>query len=254
MARFFSDVRALYERVRRPGSLRFVLEMSPLYEQVRRLDRRVAAGVVVILVGSVTLLTATLSDRSASAADGSGVVAPGEVQAGRMDLTTKVSLALQQESALARAWRERALERESARAARRFAAEYRQYRVSPTLAKEIHLAASRYELDPKIAFGLVRVESSFQRTAVSWAGAVGYTQLLPSTAQYMVPGTSRSDLFDTRTNLEIGFMYLHYLTEKYDGDVRLALTAYNRGPATVDRLLRRGHDPDNGYAGKVLQG
>lgn len=254
MARFFSYVRALYERVRRPISLRFVLETSPLYEQLRRLDRRVAVGVVVVLIASAMLVTALLSDRSAVAADGSGRVAPDYTHAGRMDLTTKVSLALQQESALARAWREHALERESARLAPQLAAQYRRYSVSPMLAKEIHLAATRHELDPKVAFGLVRVESSFQRTVVSWAGAVGYTQLLPSTAQYMVPGVSRSDLFDTRTNLEIGFMYLRYLKDKYDGDVRLALTAYNRGPGTVDRLLRQGQNPDNGYAGKVLQG
>jgi soluble lytic murein transglycosylase-like protein len=106
----------------------------------------------------------------------------------------------------------------------------------------------------EVAFGLVRVESSFRRTAVSWAGAVGYTQLLPSTAAYMVPGVGRSDLFETRTNLEIGFMYLRYLKDKYDGDLHLALTAYNRGPGTVDRLLRQGRNPDNGYAGKVMRG
>ena len=38
------------------------------------------------------------------------------------------------------------------------------------------------------------------------------------------------------------------------GDVRLALTAYNRGTGTVDRVLEKGGDPDNGYAGKVLRG
>jgi len=58
----------------------------------------------------------------------------------------------------------------------------------------------------------------------------------------------------TETNLRVGFRYLRYLIDKYDGNVRLALTAYNRGPGTVDRLLRQGRNPDNGYAGKVLSG
>jgi len=107
---------------------------------------------------------------------------------------------------------------------------------------------------PKVAFGLVRTESSFRRTVVSHAGAIGYAQVLPSTARWIEPGTTRNDLFDTRTNLRVGFKYLRYLLDKYNGDIRLALTAYNRGPGTVDRVLARGGNPDNGYAAKVLRG
>ncbi|HEX7088996.1 MAG TPA: lytic transglycosylase domain-containing protein [Longimicrobiales bacterium] len=130
----------------------------------------------------------------------------------------------------------------------------RRYGVSVSLAREIYAAAKRNGIDPKVAFGLVRTESSFRRTVVSNVGAIGYTQVLPSTARWIAPGTSRSDLFDTRTNLNVGFRYLRYLLDKYDGNLRLALTAYNRGPGTVDRILARGGNPDNGYAGKVLRG
>lgn len=130
----------------------------------------------------------------------------------------------------------------------------RRYGVSVPLAREIYAAAREYGIDPKVAFGLVRTESSFRRTVVSNAGAIGYAQVLPSTARWIEPGTTRSDLFDTRTNLRVGFKYLRYLIDRYDGDVRLALTAYNRGPGTVDRVLARGGNPDNGYAGKVLRG
>jgi len=151
--------------------------------------------------------------------------------------------------AVASAWREKALERERKEVAKRFAKEFG---ISESLATAIHEAAIEADIEPRIAFGLVRTESSFRRTAVSSAGAVGYTQLLPSTARWMEPGTTRSQLFDTRTNLRIGFKYLRYLLDKYDGNVRLALTAYNRGPGTVDRLLKRGRNPENGYATKVL--
>ncbi|HEY8468765.1 MAG TPA: lytic transglycosylase domain-containing protein [Longimicrobiales bacterium] len=130
----------------------------------------------------------------------------------------------------------------------------RRYGVSVSLAREIYAAAQRNGIDPKVAFGLVRTESSFRRTAVSHVGAIGYTQVLPSTARWIAPGTSRRDLFDTRTNLNVGFRYLRYLIGKYDGNLRLALTAYNRGPGTVDRILARGGNPDNGYASKVLRG
>jgi soluble lytic murein transglycosylase-like protein len=151
---------------------------------------------------------------------------------------------------VAEAWRARRLEIEHRRGVERFA---ERYRIAPDLADQIYRAASTYEIEPGIAFGLIQTESSFRRNVVSWAGAVGYTQLLPSTARYMAPGTTRNQLFETETNLDVGFRYLRYLLDRYDGDVRLALTAYNRGPGTVNRLLRSGRNPENGYAEKVLR-
>jgi soluble lytic murein transglycosylase-like protein len=132
-------------------------------------------------------------------------------------------------------------------------AEYkaRGYPLSLDLAEEIHEAATEQGIDPEIAFGLVRAESSFRNAATSTVGAVGLTQLMPSTARWIEPGTSRSDLRDPETNLRLGFTYLRQLIEKYEGDVDLALVAYNRGPGTVDKALKRGRDPDNGYAAFV---
>lgn len=134
------------------------------------------------------------------------------------------------------------------------AAEYREkgYPVSSTLAEQIVDAATEHGISPDVAFGLVATESGFKRTARSHVGAVGLAQLMPATARWLEPGTTRKDLEDPETNLRLGFRYLRDLVEKYEGDTALALTAYNRGPGTVDRVLRRGGDPDNGYAGKVL--
>lgn len=147
-------------------------------------------------------------------------------------------------------WLDRALDRERGLLTARLAA---RYSVPVGLADRIHQAATEEGVDPELAFGLVQTESSFRRTVVSSAGAVGYTQLLPSTAGWLVPGVTRRALFDPDTNLRTGFRYLRYLIDRYEGDVETALTAYNRGPGTVDRLLRLGRSPDNGYAGKVLQ-
>jgi soluble lytic murein transglycosylase-like protein len=136
------------------------------------------------------------------------------------------------------------------------AAQYRAkgYKVSDRLATQIYRAAVSNDIDPHVAFGLVRTESEFQNHATSHVGAIGLTQLMVPTARWFKRGVTVADLRDSETNLEIGFSYLNELIDRYDGDVELALTAYNRGTGTVDRVLQRGGDPDNGYAGKVLAG
>lgn len=119
------------------------------------------------------------------------------------------------------------------------------------LAGAIHEAARLENVDPDIAFRLVATESSFRRRAVSPVGAVGYTQLMPSTARWLESGVTDEDLYDRDTNLRIGFRYLRMLLDQY-GDARLALLAYNRGPAVVSAMVARGEDPSNGYARQIL--
>jgi soluble lytic murein transglycosylase-like protein len=126
------------------------------------------------------------------------------------------------------------------------------YPVSQRLAESIVEAAVEADIEPELAFGLVRAESGFRDGATSHVGAIGLTQLMPRTAKWLEPGTTTRDLRDSETNLRIGLGYLRDLIDKYDGDERLALLAYNRGPGTVDKVLRRGGDPDNGYVEKVL--
>jgi soluble lytic murein transglycosylase-like protein len=128
------------------------------------------------------------------------------------------------------------------------------YDINEDLARDIYQIAQEEGIDPEVAYGLVKTESSFKNTAVSHVGARGLTQVMPKTASWMVPGTKASDLHDQKTNLRLGFRYLNQMIDKYKGDVRLALLAYNRGPGTVDKILKRGGDPNNGYADKVLRG
>jgi soluble lytic murein transglycosylase-like protein len=128
------------------------------------------------------------------------------------------------------------------------------YKISEDLAKDIYDIAQQEGIEPRLAYGLVKTESSFKNTAVSHVGARGLTQVMPKTAKWLIPGTKASDLHDQKVNLRLGFRYLNSMIDKYDGDVRLALLAYNRGPGTVDKILKRGGDPNNGYADKVLGG
>lgn len=129
----------------------------------------------------------------------------------------------------------------------------RQYAISPELAEMIHEEARAQGIDPDLAFRLVRVESRFHARARSHAGALGLTQLMPGTARALDRRMRTAEaILEPRANLRTGFRYLRRLIDYYDGNVRLALLAYNRGENAVDRSLRRGRDPENGYSRKVL--
>ena len=126
------------------------------------------------------------------------------------------------------------------------------HKLPADLATAIYDAAMAEGLRPELAFRLVKIESGFRRSAVSAAGAIGLTQLRPSTAQWVDPTVTRPMLFDTGTNLRIGFRYLSILLNQYAGNERLALLAYNRGPGRVAELLATGTNPANGYARRIL--
>lgn len=131
------------------------------------------------------------------------------------------------------------------------------YRVTHTMARMIHDAAVAEGLDPELAFRLIRVESVFDPDAVSRGGAVGLVQMMPGTARTLDPEIdTRRELLDPRTNMRLGFAYLRDMIERYqehgDDAVRLGVLAYNRGEVAVDRALRRGADPENGYGPRVL--
>ena len=109
-------------------------------------------------------------------------------------------------------------------------------------------ASLREGIDPELAFRLVRLESEFNPRAVSKVGALGLTQLMPSTAKMLDKKVvSREQLFNPQTNLRVGFRYLRSLLDMYKGNVNLALLAYNRGEDAVWRDVRAGVNPGNGY-------
>jgi soluble lytic murein transglycosylase-like protein len=121
------------------------------------------------------------------------------------------------------------------------------YAIGADLAGNIVDVASAEGIDPELAFRLVKLESDFNPHATSPVGAVGLTQVMPSTARYYVKGVTREKLYDPTTNLRVGFRYLRGLVDEYHGDVKLALLVYNRGPVAVEKSRAQGDNPSNGY-------
>jgi soluble lytic murein transglycosylase-like protein len=105
--------------------------------------------------------------------------------------------------------------------------------LSQPFGQPVAAAAERHGLDPKLLHALVTVESAYRADAVSRAGAAGLTQLMPATAAEL----GVSDRFDPQANLSGGADYLARQLLRF-GDLRLALAAYNAGPARVAALGR----------------
>jgi soluble lytic murein transglycosylase-like protein len=95
---------------------------------------------------------------------------------------------------------------------------------------EIRQAARRHRLDEELLTAIVATESGFDPAVVSPRGAMGLMQIMPELA-----GDSVLDPFEPRANLEIGARYFSRLLNRFDGDVLLALAAYNAGPGAVER-------------------
>lgn len=93
------------------------------------------------------------------------------------------------------------------------------------------VAAERHDVDGLLLAAVVETESRFRPAAVSPRGAVGLMQVLPTTGEMY----GARDLTDPHVNLDVGSRYLHRLLRDYDGDLELALAAYNAGPAAVER-------------------
>lgn len=99
-------------------------------------------------------------------------------------------------------------------------------------AAEIQAAARKHGVDPALLAALVRQESNFNPNARSPAGAIGLTQLMPGTAASL----GVTDPTDPVQALDGGAKYLRQQLDRFGGDERLALAAYNAGPGAVQRF------------------
>ena len=128
------------------------------------------------------------------------------------------------------------------------------YGIGADLAGRIYDVALAEGIDPELAFRVVEVESRFNERATSPVGAIGLVQVMLPTARYFQKDITREALYDRETNLRIGFRYLRGLLRTHNGDLKLALLVYNRGPVAVGNALTEGRDPANGYDRVILAG
>jgi hypothetical protein len=97
--------------------------------------------------------------------------------------------------------------------------------------KLVREAAERHQVDPALVRAVIETESNWNPSAVSRKGALGLMQLIPTTAQRF----GVNDAFSPKQNVDAGVKYLKSLLERYNGNLDLALAAYNAGEGAVDR-------------------
>lgn len=99
------------------------------------------------------------------------------------------------------------------------------------LSEMVEHASNRHKIPEALIYSVIQVESSGDSTAESHRGAVGLMQLMPSTAEEL----GVEDVWHPRQNVNGGSEYLARMLARYDGDLTLALAAYNAGPGNVDK-------------------
>jgi len=109
-------------------------------------------------------------------------------------------------------------------------------------AQQVHAKADRYDthitkyskkhnVDSNLVKSVITAESCFKRKALSSAGAQGLMQLIPDTADRF----GVTDSYDPQQNIRAGVKYLKFLLDRYKGDIKKAVAAYNAGEGAVDR-------------------
>jgi len=131
---------------------------------------------------------------------------------------------------------------------------YSTYDLAYTIAKE----SKQHHIDPYLILAMIKTESSFRIKVVSYKGAVGLMQLLPDTAYYISDKRSdlnlnkRHELFDPVANIRVGINYFAYLKDKFNGNEKYAIMAYNFGPTNLKKYLARNYSLPSFYYNRVM--
>ncbi|MDE1985366.1 MAG: lytic transglycosylase domain-containing protein [Alphaproteobacteria bacterium] len=103
-----------------------------------------------------------------------------------------------------------------------------------------------YTIDPSLVLAFARIETRFQATAVSPAGAKGLMQLMPATAAHIGGRGAYERLFDPGYNMSLGQRFIAQLLDRYNGNLVELCAAYNAGPTRVSQWMaaRDGREDD----------
>ncbi len=106
----------------------------------------------------------------------------------------------------------------------------------------VHRAHQRYKVPPELIYALIRQESLFRPMATSYVGAKGLMQLMPGTAMDMakkirLKSFNPKDLYQPAINILLGSGYTRFLLDKFNGNIVLAVAAYNAGLSRVEQWL-----------------
>ncbi|HVT05759.1 MAG TPA: lytic transglycosylase domain-containing protein [Thermoanaerobaculia bacterium] len=145
------------------------------------------------------------------------------------------------------------------------AAKERFFRSEVPFGSIIYSEAKKNDIKPELLAAVVQTESRFVPTARSHRGAIGLMQMLPKTGRWM----GASDLTNPAQNVQAGAKYLRYLNDRFDGDQKKVIAAYNAGEGNVrrfhgippfsetrkyvDRVLGHQQDFQDQFAGKVAE-
>lgn len=115
--------------------------------------------------------------------------------------------------------------------------------------------AAAFSLDPYLVISIMRCESSFDPQAVSNRGAIGLMQIMPDTGEWIAHKLDLDDqfvtsmLYDPEVNVRFGCWYLQFLDNRFDGDRKKMVAAYNAGHRAVENWME---DPQYAANGALL--
>lgn len=95
----------------------------------------------------------------------------------------------------------------------------------------IQNASAKYNIPTDLILGVIKAESDFNPNSVSYAGAMGLMQLMPENCEE----DGVTNPFDPAQNIEAGTAEISRFLNKYNGDLKLALAAYNTGPGNLSK-------------------
>jgi soluble lytic murein transglycosylase len=102
----------------------------------------------------------------------------------------------------------------------------------------VEAAAAEFDVDPLLIWAIMRQESEFDPEALSYVGARGLMQIMPSSqawiAEQLEEDISPGDAFTPEANIRLGAWLLHFLADYFEGDLDLVIAAYNGGAGSVD--------------------